>query len=199
MINLGDSPTPPAVVPPIGQSGGPSGQAKDAVVVPYKARLKPLNTRQAFMFRLIRDNNLTHAEAYRVAYCKPNVTPAQAATASYRICSLPHFAEALERIRFDGIAPLMTLNDRLGHLAAIIASPTATRYERIRAAEVYTKIAGDGAPELPPDESGKLNADTPLRVTVDIFLNAPSRVRTVTPLQTRTVTPATTSNGNGHA
>ncbi len=191
MINLGDSPTPKTVVAPT----APAGAVKSAGI----RGVRRLNARQSFAFRLLRDGVVnSQAEAYRIAYCKPNLDAKSAADAAYRLFSRPAMMVAMESIRFDGIAPLMSLTERLGHLAAIIASSTATRYERIRAAEVYTKIAGDGAPELPPDPNGKPGDDSILNVTVNIFQNAPSRVRAVSPLHARNVTPAQ-SNGNGHS
>lgn len=183
---------PAGSTPQPAQPDGSGGDEQSGI-----GKVRKLNARQAFAFRLIRDGLAkSQAEAYRIAYCKPNVDAKKAADAAWRLFSKPNMQAALDTIRFDGCAPLMSLQDRLGHLAAIIASPTATRYERIRAAEVYTKIAGDGAPELPPDPNARGDDLNPRRVVINIFATAPTRMKSVIP--ERNVTPLGNGNGNGN-
>lgn len=194
MLNLSDSPITPTEVPPTAQAV----QAKDAALFGDSGAIRHLTTRQRFFVRLV-ESGKNHSEAYRVAYCKPNAKGPAICNAAYKVATNPKVAACLDAIKFDGIAPrLITLEERLRLVAAIFMSPNSTRHERLRAVEVYTKIAGDGAPELPVDPTGKNLDDTALNITVNVFQNAPSRVRAVTPIQARNVTPASNGNGNGH-
>lgn len=202
---------------PSADSGSlPPATAVPAVSDPAKtARIpaaKKLTARQSFFVRLVGDGK-SHSEAYRVAYCKPLLKAPAASVGAYRIASQPNVRAHLDAIHLDPPAALLTLQQRLEIIAGIIVSPNATRYERMRAAELYTKIAGDGAPELPPwdPDTGALaggadQTDTGFSIRVDIFKNAPSRAKAVIPLQTRLqstgvapAVPAGNGNGNGNS
>lgn len=173
--------------------------------------LKRLTSRQSFFVRLVADGK-SHAEAYRVAYCKPQLKAPAAAHGAYRIAIQPSVKAHLDAIHLDPPGPLLTLQQRLELIAGIILSPNSTRTERLRAAELYTKIAGDGAPEiLPWDEQPSTvqtavgEASPGFTVRVDIFKNAPSRMKSVLPLHTRLqstgippAAPAGNGNGNGN-
>ena len=198
---------------PCAVPGSPTGlPATDQANSAYRLATKKLTNRQAFFVRLVADGK-SHTEAYRVAYCKPNLKAPAAAHGAYRIANQPNVRARIDAIHVDLPGPLMTLQQRLEFIVGIILSSHSTRYERLRAVELYTKIAGDGAPELPPWEDQPPTAgmvtngtnaeqESSLRITVDIFKNAPSRMKAVVPLQQRLastgITPILATNGNGN-
>ncbi len=167
---------------------------------------KPLNSRQRYFVDLVLSGK-SHSEAYRTAYCKPDHSSRQIADQAYALSIRPNVRLALKASRYDKPHDrLLTKDDVLKVVAGIMMSETATRHERLRAAQVYATIAGmvpremqsllDVGADGRPQESG------PLRIVVNVFQNAPSRVKPATPVMSipvREVAPATTGgNGNGN-
>lgn len=122
-----------------------------------------------------------------MAYQKPQMPAADAANNGYRVAQRPAVRERLAKLKAQAAKnQLLSYNKRLELLAenALIESRTpAERNAQTRAIEVYTRIAGDGAPErhIPPGATDESGERSPLRVIVDIFRGSPSHMRNVTP------------------
>lgn len=158
---------------------------------------RPLNSRQAFFVRLVLDGK-SHSEAYRIAYSKPDAKPKAAADHAFALSVRPNVALALKATRYDQpYHRLLTKEDILKVCAGIMMSETASRHERLRAAQVYASIAGYIPREMESllnvGSDGGLSETGPLRITVNIFQNAPSRIRNAIPVAATTLT----ENGNG--
>lgn len=164
---------------------------------------KPLTSRQAFFVRLVLEGK-SHSEAFRVAYCKPDITAKLAADGAYKLSLRSGVSLALKAKRYDAPFPrLLSKDDILKVCAGIMMSETATRHERLRGAQVYASIAG-----YIPREMQSLLDDTgtdhgPLAITVNIFQNAPSRNRPapvpVVPVHATTAHTNGNGSSNGHA
>ncbi len=153
---------------------------------------KPLTSRQAFFVRLVFEGK-SRSEAYRVAYCKPDITAKDAANRAYIASCKTNVAQALKAQHYDQpYHRLLTKEDILRVCAGIVMSETATRHERLRAGQVYASIAGFIPREMQSllSDDGQLNHGT-LRMTVNIFQNAPSRIRKTAPLNVTPTEPAT--------
>lgn len=104
-------------------------------------------TARQLRFAQIIASGETNAHAYRTVY-KPNANDKTAAQCGCRMAKHPSVVAEIARMRGKSEAKkLLTLNDRLGILANIAQARTASKTERIRAIEVYSKISGDQAPE----------------------------------------------------
>lgn len=90
----------------------------------------------------------TNGEAYRRAYKKPKILNEDAKEHGYRVANRPAVKSELDRLRgLSDRKKLLTLNDRLEILADIAQDTAALRNDRTRAIDVYSKIAGDNAPQ----------------------------------------------------
>lgn len=111
------------------------------------------------------------AQAWRQAYHKPNSTAHNAAVWGSRLTRRPEVAARIADLRGrQEKKVLLTLNDRLGILANIAQSKTVRPADKTRAIDVYSKLAGDHAPE---------------RVELSGPNGAPMQTETVAPLSIR--------------
>lgn len=136
------------------------------------------------------------SEAHGIAGYAVNGNPRVVAVKAQTVRKHPLVKARIEELQGRAVKRvLLTLEARLGLLAenAQMRNTTAAhRNAQARAIEVYTRIAGDGAPEIrDPILTDEDLARSPLRITVNIFRDAPSRVRNVTPSL------STNGNGNG--
>jgi hypothetical protein len=106
-----------------------------------------LNPRQLRFCELVVQGH-SYAAAYRIAYLKPKLSPEVAGEHGWRVTQRRGVKERIEVLRKQSKAKtLLTLNDRLEILAGIAQDPQASRGEKVRAVEAYSKISGDQAPE----------------------------------------------------
>ena len=91
----------------------------------------------------------SQAEAYRRVFRPAKRRTIQdITTAAWRIASNPLVkARISELLGKSEIKTLLTINQRLGILAGIAQGRMSKAADRIRSVEVYSKIAGDQAPE----------------------------------------------------
>ena len=121
-------------------------QWQTAYKLPILAR--GLTPRQSRFVELV-VSGASNAHAYRCAYRKPVglLSNRDAANGAYRVAKAPavkaHLAEIQSRSQR---AELLTINERLSLLAGIARDRHSKPMDRIRAIDVYTRIAGDGAP-----------------------------------------------------
>ncbi|HZZ57934.1 MAG TPA: hypothetical protein VFE31_08890 [Opitutaceae bacterium] len=105
-----------------------------------------LTSRQERFSQLVASGK-SHSEAYREAYGRPDVSVADAGERGHRVAKHPLVRERIASLRARSERKaLLTLNERLAYLAAIIQNPNSTASEVARAVEVYSKLAGDAAP-----------------------------------------------------
>lgn len=114
------------------------------------AKRKALTSR-AMKFADLIAAGKTNSDAYKEAYHRPHLLPADAANRAAKVLLHPGVKARVEWLRHRSDAKvLLTLNDRLTLLAADAQAPALTAAERnarARSIEVYTKIAGGFAPE----------------------------------------------------
>ena len=121
------------------------GQNQTAYKLPILAR--GLTPRQSRFVELV-VSGASNADAYRCAYRKPvgRLSNRDAANGAYRVAKAPAVKAHLAEIRSRSQrAELLTINERLSLLAAIARDRRSKPIDRIRAIDVYTRIAGDGA------------------------------------------------------
>lgn len=108
-----------------------------------------VNNRQWAFAKLVVEG-MSNAQAYRAIY-NPAAHDRRAAEQGCKIAAMPLVKAEIARLRSLSTAKtLLTVNDQLGILAGIAQQPARTASEqnaRVRAVEVYAKIAGTQAPE----------------------------------------------------
>lgn len=90
------------------------------------------------------------ADAYRLAFDRQGIGAQAAALRGHKVSQQPAVAAKIaELIGRSEAKTLLTLNDRLGILASIAQDPDKkAKSARVRAIDVYSKIAGDGKGEV---------------------------------------------------
>ena len=108
----------------------------------------PVLTPRGAAFAEMVAGGMSQSDAYRRAYKKPRLEPQAAAHAGCKVAQREGVKARIAEIRGETkVRILLTLNERLEILAEIAQTKSASKNERTRAIEVYSKIAGDGGPE----------------------------------------------------
>lgn len=112
------------------------------------SELRPLTPKQRAFVDAVAAG-CSQAEAYRRVFHPAKHRPIQdIANSAYRIALNPAVkARLAELLGKSDVKTLLTINQRLGILAGIAQGRAAKAADRIRSIEVYSKIAGDQAPD----------------------------------------------------
>jgi hypothetical protein len=106
--------------------------------------MKKLTVKQE-RFAELRIAGETQSAAYRTAY-RSKASDKVVAVEASRLVAKPAVAARIAELQAQAAqGAVWTLKSRLADLAAIARDPATSSSERIRAIEVYTKLAGDGA------------------------------------------------------
>ena len=116
--------------------------------VPITPAKKPL-TPKHLKFVDLMAAGFSQADAYRKAFnAKKHRTAISIAVSASHIAANPLIRARLAELRGQSQrSTLLSLDQRLSILAGIARSNVTKQGDRVRAIEVYTKIAGDSAPE----------------------------------------------------
>lgn len=128
-------------------------------------RLRTLTQREQRLCELI-VAGYSHAEAYRLAYVHPKLEVYEASDRAWRAMQREHVKAKIAELREkSGAKTLLSLNDRLAILAEIAQRKTAKDTDKTRALDVYSKLAGDYAPQR-VEVTGKDGAPVPVAASV---------------------------------
>jgi len=104
-------------------------------------------TARQMQFAQLVAGGMSQSAAYRKIY-NPHAKPRRAAEQSCKMAALPHVVAEIARIRAKSERKaLLSLNDRYEILAGIAQKPEAKDSDKVRAIDVYSRLAGDEAPQ----------------------------------------------------
>jgi len=115
------------------------------LITPVRKKLGPKHLK----FIDLMAAGFSQADAYRKAFnAKKNRNAVSIAVSASRIAANPLIRVRLAELRGQSQrSTLLSLDQRLSILAGIARSTQTKQTDRIRSIEVYTKLAGDSAPE----------------------------------------------------
>lgn len=118
--------------------------------MPPRPRLKCRGREEIFC--ILVDQGIPAADAFRRAYVHPDWTAASCAHQAHKMmrrpCVVARLAELKQaRLGKSERGTLLSLNDRLLIASRIAKSKDSGPLVKLRALEVYTKLAGDAAPD----------------------------------------------------